>query len=388
MRKILIIGFVLVISAGILNAQKPEQVYSIAKVYKPHDWYLTQTELWWKEIQKDQKNETAWYNYFMANRMTSFEFDSKGDKTKKFYEETKFQMNPDSIVSQAQRIIPNTFTSHYIAWRNHGTTPEDFHHLEKAYSINPNFYSINEEMVCYYETQYNFAKRKEYSKKWFQLNELSSGLLAYSYNVLMTIKQNGAIITFGDNDTFPIWMLQDALGIREDVTVLNVSLLSTPEYCEKVFKKLNIPPMTMKQSEGLCSSEDILNHILKNKPNGLPLYIGLPAWKQLKDDGKNFYLVGLALEYSTNNIDNLALLKNNFENKYALDYIKNSFVYDISNDLVNKENLNYLAGIFKLYEHYTLSGESSRAQKMKELGLLIAQKGGQDWLDKASSILK
>jgi hypothetical protein len=324
----------------------------------------------------------------MANRMASFEFDNKGDNTKKYYEETKFLMNPDSIVSQAQRIIPNTFTSHYIAWRNHGTAPEDFHHLEKAYSINPNFYGINEEMVCYYETQYNLAKRKEYNKKWYQLNELSSGFLAYNYNILMEIKPNGAIITFGDNETIPIWMLQDALGIREDVTVLNVSMLSIPDYREKVFKKLNIPSYTKGLSESTCSNEDILNYILKSKPSELPLYIGLSTWKQLANDNNNFYLVGLALEYSTKNIDNLALLQNNFENKFALDYIKNNLFYDISNDLVNKSNLNYLPGIFKLYEHYTLSGELSRAQKMKELGLLIAQKGGQDWLDKASSTLK
>jgi hypothetical protein len=393
MKNILLIGIAIAINIGLLKAQEPEQVYSIAKVYKPHEWYLKQAELWWKEIQKDKKNETAWYNYFLANRMTGFEFDNHGDSTKKDYEETKFMMNTDSIVSQAQRFIPNTFTSHYIIWRNHGSTPEDFPHLERAYSLNPNFFGINEEMVSYYETQYNLAKRKEFNNKWFKLNELSLSLLTYNYNVLMTIQPNGAIITFGDNDSFPIWMLQDALGIRQDVTVLNTSLLCIPEYRAKVFKKLNIPDFNKQfpnGSEGATSenTDKILNHILKNKPKDLALYIGLPAWKQFKDNSQNFYLVGLALQYSLYYIDNIAMLKNNFENKYALDYIENNLVYDISSEIANKQNINYLPGIFKLYEHYILSGDLTHSKKMKDLGLLIAQKGGQDWLNKASLILK
>jgi hypothetical protein len=120
----------------------------------------------------------------------------------------------------------------------------------------------------------------------------------------------------------------------------------------------------------------------------LPLYIVLPASKQIKGYEKNIYLVGLALEYSTENIDNIASLINNFENKYALNYLENTFVYDISSELANKMNINYLPSIFKLYEHYTLSGDLTNANKMKDLGLLIAQKGGQEWLNKASTILK
>ena len=390
MEKILLLSIAAAINICLLNAQEPEQVYSIAKVYKSHEWYLKQAELWWKEIQKNKKNETAWYNYFMANRMASFEFDNLGDNNKKYFEETKFLLNTDSIVSQAQKYIPDTFTSQYIIWRNQGSTPDDFPHLEKAYAINPNFFGINEEMVSYYETQSNLAKRKEYNSKWFKLNELSFSILSYNYNILMTIKTNGAIITFGDNDTFPIWMLQDALGIRQDVTVLNTSLLCIPEYREKIFEKLNIAPFTKIFSDGSTSSntDEIFDHILKNKPKDLPLCIVLPASKQIKEYEKNIYLVGLALEYSTENIDNIASLINNFENKYALDYLKNTFVYDISSELANKMNINYLPGIFKLYEHYTLSGDLTKANKMKALGLLIAQKGGQDWLNKASTILK
>lgn len=393
MRKIFLFLIAPILNISLLQAQNPEQVYSITKVYKPHEWYVKQAELWYKEIQKDKKNESAWYYYFLANRMAGFEFDNHGDSTRKADNETKYMMNTDSIVSQLQRYIPNTFTSEYLIWRNHGATPSDFPHLEKAYSINPNFFGINEEMVVYYETQCNTEKRKEFNEKWFKLNELSYNILSYNYNVLITAQPNGAIITFGDNDSFPIWMLQDALGIRQDITVLNTSLLCIPAYRANIFRKLNIPDFNYSfptGSEGATSenTDKVLNHILTNKPKDLALYIGLPAWKKFKDFSRNFYLVGLALQYSLDNIDNIALLKNNFENKYALDYIQNNFIYDISGEIADKININYLPGIFKLYEHYTLSGDLTHAMKMKNLGLFIAQKGGQEWIDKANSILK
>ena len=207
---------------------------------------------------------------------------------------------------------------------------------------------------------------------------------------MISSKQNGIIITFGDNDTFPLWMLQDALGVRQDVTVLNVSLLTIPEYREKIFTKMKIAPFPDFNSNksSALNTEDLVKYIFNNKPINLPIYIGLPAWEQFKEYEKNLYLEGLVLEYSKENIDNTALLKNNFENKYALDYLENRFEYDISSEVVDRMNINYLPGIFKLYEHYNLSGDLIRAQKMKELGLLIAQKGGKEWYDKATKIFK
>lgn len=390
MKKIVLIIIAITINFSLLNAQEPEQVYPITKIHKSHEWYKNQAELWWKELEKNKKNENAWYNYFLANRMASLSFDNHGDNKKKYFEETKYLMNTDSIVSQAQVFIPNTFTSEYIIWRNHGTDPKDFSHLQKAYNINPDFFGINLEMVSYYEAQCNTEKRKIYNNRGFKLNELSSGILSYNYNVLMTAKPNSAIITFGDNDSFPIWMLQDALGIRQDVTVLNTYLLCIGEYRDKVFKKLNIPSLTKVFSDGATSDNrnEIFNHIIINKPKDLNIYIGLPAWKQFKDYSENLYLVGLALEYSTENIDNIALLRNNFENNYALDYLSNRFEYDMSASIVDRMNINYLPAIFKLYEHYKISGDLNKANKLKVLGLQIAEKNDQDWFDKAKSVLK
>lgn len=61
----------------------------------------------------------------------------------------------------------------------------------------------------------------------------------HARNMLASLGPNAILITYGDNDTYPLWYLQEIEGFRRDVRIVNVNLLGTDWQNDQLTYKVN-----------------------------------------------------------------------------------------------------------------------------------------------------
>lgn len=130
----------------------------------------------------------------------------------------------------------------------------------------------------------------------YTVHDRSEKYAAYDYSVSMlkSLPKNGILFVYGDNDTYPVWGLQETERYRDDVKVVNFTLLSTPWNIDQVKRKTyNAPaiPGTLTHEEYRDGAND---QIYLMQPGEMESVIS-----NLRDGGMNRNDYAMLEKYAT-----------------------------------------------------------------------------------------
>ncbi|MGB0864660.1 MAG: SUMF1/EgtB/PvdO family nonheme iron enzyme [Saprospiraceae bacterium] len=341
------------------NAPKPEKIHFITEIQKAPEYYAIQRGLWAEVLEKEPKNGDAWFNYYLSSRYARMFKSAENVDLKQ-------------LAKDVWDAIPNSFEAHFIQSWTIGWTDEAEEHLENAYKAAPDRYETYRDMARNALLKGNKGEAKKFTDKLLESGKASKALLAWNYNLLQSVEEDAILITYGDNDTYPLWSLQLSKRVQPNVKVLNIHLLSIRDYNKSVFSELGLPVFT-----DWCENPEILQtslveHITKHSKR--PVHISITTRPETRKTVKdNLYLTGLTYKYAPKNFGNIAQIKNNFEQKFLMDYIKVKLGKDISQGIVDELNMSYVPSLMLLYKHYKESENSSKAAETKALILQIGE---------------
>jgi hypothetical protein len=371
MRKTIVILLALM-GNMLVYAQKAETIESIIANSHEPEWYGKQAEAWQKIVDANPKDQWAWRNLFRAtNYYQSF---TKG-YGKSWEEQDKTR--PADVIRKMEATLPDSYVLNLCKCRfslsadSVASRRGDFVH--RAIELMP-------EDICSEDLEYLTVRLwiadpenprvKELFTKSYQNKYFPTRIMHFNHNMLQCMEPNALYFSNGDLDTEPMKMLQEALGERTDVTIINFSFLHADSFMEALYKKLKIKPLTLNvQDYGKYGEDwykhyesDIIMYIINESKR--PAYFSPTNGKVSILNKDSIYNEGLILKYSPKPYNNFDVAMHNVKEVYNLEYLAEpDLVYD-SWQTSEHMDMNHVTLLANLIGKFRKKGDEVQAQRL------------------------
>jgi hypothetical protein len=256
------------------------------------------------------------------------------------------QEKMNETVEYFENLAPESFEYHYFKYVSGNYTIALVDHLFKAEKLKPNNSDVQIQLASYYIITDDRINSAKYLNKLKQSDRISEVDLKYAKDLLLSVPENGVLITHGVDDTYSCEYLQLINNVRQDVSIISLDFIQSEEYKKKLKAKgLNLPAnkvVDVAYFTALCNQNESKN-----------ISISLTTPKEYFTGIKsNLFVVGLVFEYHSNQ----------FNNYYKNDYLWNevlekTLIYSALNEKGKQISSNYLPMLLQLRSFYTQNNE-------------------------------
>jgi hypothetical protein len=199
--------------AAAKDVVRPEEIKSMRQVVYDDETYEKLAQLW-KGYYDEYPSEYAYANWMYAARYA-------GDED---YSE---------LLATGVKKYPANPTLLYLKSLEHHGAHDDTESralLERAIALDPDYIDPWFALVTHYMDSREDEKLDLALRRLLESGINADEVMDYNYNMLISLEENAILITNGDNDTYPGWILTRILDERPDVAIVNRSLLNTEWY--------------------------------------------------------------------------------------------------------------------------------------------------------------
>jgi hypothetical protein len=215
----------------------------------------------------------------------------------------------------------------------------------------------------------DLEKSDEVFKTIFKERTISQPLQDYAYNMLVGLPQGAILLTHGDNDTFSPLALQAGMDFRNDVALINMSMLNVAKYREAMFKRYPAirPKKKVPKEYSRPPHQIVIKYFLDEQK--VPIFF----------TATNFEYVGSSPEVFIEGFNQRAV-KRGLPTEESARLILETYRMDSATDWnfawslqpsVAEMMLNYVSAMIKLSEYEDVSEETKR--KLLEKALAICK---------------
>lgn len=257
---------------------------------------------------------------------------------------------------------PKSFEYHYFKYLSSNYNLDFLHHLKEAERMQPDNTDVHVQLAACYMIQNDTKNSLGYIDRLIETGRLSSSALRYAEDILLSMPNNGTVITHGFDDMYAVWYQQKNNGVRPDVTIISLDFLQSAQYRKRLGSDYNIP-------ESAIVDVPFLEEFCRSNPEkriGISLTTPKDYFHPLL---RQLYIRGLVFEYSLVPFDNFEA------NAYLWKHVlKKELAYQSTDTLGKQLSANYLPMLFVLRKVYRQLGDMQNSEKMdREIDRIASQ---------------